>query len=42
MAGRANRQAASPHLEDCRQCGDDVRAFVLRKRQVDAAVGETV
>ena len=36
--GRANRQAASQHLEDFRQCGADFRAFVLRQRQVDASV----
>ena len=40
--GRANRQAASQHLEDFRQCGEDVRTFVLRKRKVDAAVVEGV
>src|SRR5690349_14880085 len=33
-----NRQAASQHLEDFRQCGEDFRAFVLRKRKVDATV----
>jgi hypothetical protein len=38
LVGSANRQAASQHLEDFRQCGEDVRAFVLRKRKVDAAV----
>jgi transposase-like protein len=42
MVGSANRQAASQHLEDFRQCGEDVRAFVLRKRKVDAAVVEAV
>jgi hypothetical protein len=42
MVGRANRHAASQHREDFRQGGEDVRAFVLRKRQVDAAVGEAV
>jgi transposase-like protein len=42
IVGRANRQAASQHLEDFRQCGEDVRAFVLRKRKVDAAVVEAV
>ena len=42
MVGRANRQAASQHREDVRQCGEDVRAFVLRKRKVDAAVVEGV
>ena len=40
--GRANRQAASQHLEDFRQCGEDFRAFVLRRRKVDAAVVEGV
>ena len=42
MVGSANRQAASQHLEDFRQCGEDFRAFVLRKRKVDAAVVEGV
>ncbi len=42
LVGRANRQAASPHLEDFRRCGDDVRAFILRTRQVDATVVEGV
>jgi hypothetical protein len=38
LGGSANRQAASQHLEDFRQCGEDVRACVLRQRKVDAAV----
>jgi len=42
LVGSANRQAASQHLEDFRQCGEDFRAFVLRKRKVDAAVVEGV
>jgi transposase-like protein len=42
MVGSANRQAASQHLEDFRQCGEDVRAFVLRQRKVDATVVEAV
>ena len=42
MVGSANRQAASQHLEDFRQCGEDFRAFVLRKRKVDATVVEGV
>jgi transposase-like protein len=42
MVGSANRQAASQHLEDFRQCGEDFRAFVLRKRKVDATVVEAV
>ena len=42
LAGSANRQAASQHLEDFRQCGEDFRAFVLRKRKVDAIVVEGV
>ena len=42
IVGSANRQAASQHLEDFRQCGEDVRAFVLRKRKVDATVVEGV
>src|SRR5262249_17948786 len=36
------RQAASRHLEDFRQCGADMRAFVLRKRNVDMTVVEGV
>lgn len=42
MVGSANRQAASQHFEDFRQCGEDVRAFVLRKRKVDATAVEAV
>ena len=42
IVGSPNRQAASQHLEDFRQCGEDFRAFVLRKRQVDATVVEAV
>ncbi len=42
MVGRANRPAARQHLEDCRQCGEDVRALVLRQRKVDAPVVEAV
>ena len=33
-----NWPAASPPLEDCRACGADMRAFVRRKRKVEAAV----
>ena len=40
--GSANRQAASQPLEDFRQCGEDLRAFVRRKRQVDATVVDAV
>jgi hypothetical protein len=40
--GRTNRQAASQPLEDVRQCGADLRAFVLRQRKVDATVVEGV
>jgi hypothetical protein len=40
--GSANRQAAGQHLEDFRQCGEDFRAFVLRKRKVDATVVDAV
>jgi hypothetical protein len=36
--GSTNRQAASQPLEDFRQCGEDVRACVLRKCKVDAPV----
>src|SRR5262249_4184355 len=42
LVGSPNRQAASQHLEDFRQCGEDVHAFVLRKRKVDATVVEAV
>jgi transposase-like protein len=42
LVGSANRQAASQHREDFRQCGEDFRAFVLRKRKVDATVVEAV
>jgi hypothetical protein len=42
MVGSANRQAASQHLEDFRQCGEDMRACMLRKRKVDATVVEGV
>jgi len=42
IVGSTNRQAASQHLEDFRQCGADMRAFVLRKRKVDATVVEGV
>lgn len=38
IVGRANRQAASQHLEDFRQCGEAMRAFVRRQRTVDAPV----
>ena len=42
VVGSTNRQAASQHLEDFRQCGEDMRAFVLRKRKVDPTVVEGV
>jgi transposase-like protein len=42
IVGSPNRQAASQHLEDFRQCGEDFRAFALRKRKVDATVVEAV
>ena len=42
IVGSPNRQAASQHLEDFRQCGEDFRAFVLRKRKIDATVVEAV
>jgi hypothetical protein len=38
LVGSTNRQGASQPLEDLRPCGEDVRAFVLRKRKVDARV----
>ena len=40
VVASTNRQAASQHLEDFRQCGEDMRAFVLRQRKVDATVKE--
>jgi hypothetical protein len=42
LVGRPNRQAASQHLEAFRPCGEDFRAFVWRKRKVDATVVEAV
>jgi transposase-like protein len=42
LVGSANRQAASQHLEDFRQCGEDFRAFILRKRKVDTTVVDGV
>jgi transposase-like protein len=42
LVGSTNRQAASQHLEDFRQCGEDLRAFVLRKRKIDERVVEGV
>jgi hypothetical protein len=42
LVGSTNRQAASQHLEDVRQCGEDMRAFVLRQRNVDTTVVEGV
>lgn len=42
LVGSTNRQAASQHLEDFRQCGEDMRGFVLRRRKVDEAVVEGV
>jgi hypothetical protein len=42
LVGSTNRQAASQHLEDFRPGGEDFRAFVLRKRKVDARVVEGV
>ncbi|MGH8066351.1 MAG: hypothetical protein ACRERE_14170 [Candidatus Entotheonellia bacterium] len=42
VVGSANRHAASQHLEDCRQCGEDVRTLVRRMRKGDATVVEAV
>ena len=42
IVGSEKRQAASQHLKDFRQCGEDFRTFVLRKRKVDATVVERV
>jgi hypothetical protein len=38
LVGRTTRQAARPHLEEVRQGGADVRAFVRRQRTVAAPV----
>ena len=35
LVGSQNRQAASQHVEEFRQCGEEFRAFVQRKRKVD-------
>ena len=40
--GSANRQAASQPLEDLRQCGEDLHAFMLRQRTVEATVVDAV
>ena len=40
LVGRTNRQAASQHLEDGRQCGEDLRALILRQRNVALTVVE--
>jgi len=42
IVGSTNRQAASQHLEDFRQCGEDMRAFILRQRKVDTSVVDGV
>lgn len=42
IVGSKNRQAASQHLEDFRQCGENFQAFVTRKRKVDNTVVECV
>jgi hypothetical protein len=42
IVGSANRQAASQHRADFRQCGEDFHALVLRQRKVDATVVEGV
>jgi hypothetical protein len=42
IVGSTNRQAASQHVADFRECGEDMRAFVLRTRTVDATVVEGV
>lgn len=38
IVGSTNRQAASQHVEDFRQCGEDFRDFVLRQRKVSETV----
>ena len=40
--GSTNRPAASQHLEELRQCGEDFRTCVLRQRKVEPAVVEGV
>ncbi|MBI3328539.1 MAG: hypothetical protein HYZ81_17790 [Nitrospinae bacterium] len=42
LVGSTNRPAASQHLEDFRQCGEDMRAFILRQRKVDTTGVEGV
>jgi hypothetical protein len=42
LVGRTNRQAASQPLEALRQGGEDLRAFVLRTRTVEATVVDAV
>jgi hypothetical protein len=42
IVGSSNRQAASQHVEDFRDCGEDFRAVLTRKRKVDGEVVEAV
>lgn len=42
IVGSQNRQAASQHVEEFHQCGEEFRAFVQRQRKVDATVVESV
>lgn len=42
MVDSANRQAASQHMEDFRECGEEFRAFVRRRRKIDETVVQAV
>jgi hypothetical protein len=42
IVGSRNRQAASQHVEDFRDGGEQFEGFVLRKRKVDHSVVEAV
>lgn len=42
IVGSEHRQAASQHVEDFRQRGEDFKTFVMRKRKVDETVVEGV
>ncbi len=42
MLGSTNRQAASQHLEDFRESGQDFEEFIRRSRKVDREVVEAV
>lgn len=42
LVGSSNRQAASQHIEDFRDCGQDMKAVLLRDRKVDETVVDAV